>query len=64
MLLSAHDRVTSGLGGKQLSEPHRRPRFWVSAVSGCEQENCFDDKAFMRILTESISMYVLVHTYV
>jgi len=64
MFLSAHGRVTSALEGKQLSEPPRMPRFWVSVIGGCEGENCFDDKTFMRILVKNISMYVLVHTYV
>ena len=64
MFLSPHGRVTRGLKGKRLSDPPRRPRFWVSVISGCEGENCFDDKTFMRILVKSISKYVLVHTYV
>lgn len=55
--------MTSDLEGKQLSEPPQPPRFWVSVISRCEGENCFDDKTFMRILVKSISMYVLVHTY-
>lgn len=64
VFLSAHGRVTRGLEGKHLSEPPQRPRFWVSVINGCEGENCFDDRTFMRILVKSISMYVLVHTYV
>lgn len=44
VFLSARGGVTSGLEGKQLSEPPQRPRFWVSLFSGCEGENCFDDK--------------------
>jgi hypothetical protein len=62
--LSAHGRVTRGLEGKQLSDPPQRPRFRVSVISGCDGENCFDDETFMRILVKSISIYVLVHTYV
>jgi hypothetical protein len=50
--------MTSGLEGKQLSEPPLMPRFWVSVVSGCAGENCFDDKTCMRMLVKSISMYV------
>lgn len=64
MFLSAHGRVTRGLECKQLSDPPRRHRFRVSVISGCDGENCFDGKTFMRILVKSISMYVLEHTYV
>jgi len=39
------------------------PRFWVSVISGYQGENYFDGKTSMRLLVKSISMYVLVHTY-
>lgn len=62
VFLSAYGRVTSGLQGKQLSEPPQMPRFWVSVIGECEGENCFDDQIFMRILVKSISMYVCLCT--